>query len=210
MTIPGRFITLEGGEGAGKSTQAKRLAASLEAHGISCLVTREPGGSPGAEDIRSLLVRGTQDRWGAQTETLLLFAARADHVTRRIRPALYEGRWVICDRFIDSTYVYQGVGRGVPTSYIAELEKLVLHGLKPDLTLVLDLPIEIGLSRANARSIEETRFEQFDKEFHARLREAFLDRARNEPSRCVTVDALRSKDDVAAEIWRVVTTRFQL
>ena len=202
MTTSARFITLEGGEGAGKSTQAKRLATSLEARGISCLVTREPGGSPGAEDIRRLLVRGTQDKWDAQTETLLMFAARADHVARTIKPALENGTWVICDRFIDSTYAYQGVGRGVPTSYIAELEKLVLHGLKPDLTLVLDLPIEIGLSRANARSQDETRFEQFDTDFHARLRQAFLDLARSEPSRCMTVDADRSKDDVAAEIWR--------
>jgi dTMP kinase len=109
MTGPARFITLEGGEGAGKSTQAKRLAAALEARGISCLVTREPGGSPGAEDIRRLLVRGEQEKWDPQTETLLLFAARADHVARSIRPALDKGIWVICDRFIDSTYAYQGV-----------------------------------------------------------------------------------------------------
>jgi dTMP kinase len=210
MTGPARFITLEGGEGAGKSTQAKRLAASLEARGISCIVTREPGGSPGAEDIRKLLVRGEQEKWDPQTETLLLFAARADHVARSIRPALDKGIWVICDRFIDSTYAYQGVGRGVPIEFIAELERLVLHGFKPDLTLILDLPVDIGLSRATARGADETRFEQFDRDFHSRLRMAFFDLVRNEPSRCVLIDAGRSADDVASEIWRAVATRYEL
>jgi len=210
MTGPARFITLEGGEGAGKSTQAKRLAAALEARGISCLVTREPGGSPGAEDIRRLLVRGEQEKWDPQTETLLLFAARADHVARSIRPALDKGIWVICDRFIDSTYAYQGVGRGVPIEFIAEFERLVLHGFKPDLTLILDLPVDIGLSRATARGADETRFEQFDRDFHSRLRLAFLDLVRSDPSRCVLIDAGRSADDVASEIWRAVATRYEL
>ena len=153
MAARAGFITLEGGEGAGKSTQAKRLAESLERRGIECLLTREPGGSPGAEVIRRLLVQGERDKWDAKTETLLLFAARADHVSRQIRPALEAGSWVICDRFTDSTYAYQGSGRGVSREFIEKLEALVLDGFAPDVTLVLDVEPRIGLARTSGRAL---------------------------------------------------------
>jgi dTMP kinase len=205
-----RFITLEGGEGAGKSTQARRLAAALEARGIASLVTREPGGSPGAEDIRKLLVNGEPGRWDALTETLLLFAARADHVAHTIRPALDAGKFVICDRFTDSTYAYQGVGRGTPRETIRRVESVVLEDFKPDMTLVLDLPSEAGLQRADTRGGGETRFEKFDAEFHEKLRQAFLDIARRAPDRCTVIDASGSEDDVARAIWDAVSRRFAL
>ena len=172
------FITLEGGEGVGKSTQLRRLANTLERHGRRCVVTREPGGSPGAEEIRALLVNGEPGRWDALTETLLLFAARADHVARTIKPALAQGEFVVCDRFADSTYAYQGVGRDMPRETIRRIESIVLGDFKPDLTFVLDLPAETGLARAHARSVAESRFERFGLEFHERLRQAFLDIAR--------------------------------
>ncbi len=212
MTKPGtgRFITLEGGEGAGKSTQVRRLAAALEARGIVCATTREPGGSPGAEDIRTLLVNGEPGRWDPVTETLLIFAARADHVSRTIRPALAERRWVVCDRFTDSTYAYQGTGRGVPRETIRRIEAVTLGDFKPDFTLVLDLPVELGLARAHGRGAHETRFEKFDQSFHEKLREAFLAIARRSPDRCAVIDASRSEDEVAAEIWKHVKRRFRL
>jgi dTMP kinase len=208
--MAGRFITLEGGEGTGKSTQARRLCASLEARGLPSLVTREPGGSPGAEDIRKLLVNGEPGRWDAMTETLLVFAARADHVARTIRPALEAGRTVVCDRFTDSTYAYQGIGRGTPRETIRRIESVVLEDFRPDLTLVLDLPVETGLARAHSRSSSETRFEKFDGAFHEKLRQAFLDIAGRSPDRCVVVDASGTEDDVAAAIWDAVARRFGL
>lgn len=208
--MSGRFITLEGGEGTGKSTQAKRLAQSLESLGKPVLVTREPGGSPGAEEIRKLIVEGEPGRWDALTEMLLLFAARADHVARTIRPALRSGTFVICDRFTDSTYAYQGAGRDTPRETIRRIESVVLEDFKPDLTLVLDLPVEIGLKRAEARGAAETRFEKFAPDFHERLRQAFLDIARRAPDRCVVIDASGNEDEVAEAIWQAVARRFGL
>jgi dTMP kinase len=213
MTETAHFITLEGGEGAGKSTQAKRLAAALDARGIATLLTREPGGSPGAEVIRKLLVQGERDKWEPETETLLVFAARADHVARRIKPALAEGRWVICDRFIDSTYAYQGVGQGTPVEFIASLEQLVLKGFAPELTLILDIDPEAGLARTSQRAAgarEEARFERFGLAFHKQLRAAFREIASKHPERCVLIDAARPEDDVAESIWSVVSTRFEI
>ncbi len=204
------FITLEGGEGAGKSTQAKRLAERLKAHGVASVLTREPGGSPGAEEIRKLLVEGEPGRWDAMTEALLMFAARADHVARTIRPALASQKWVISDRFTDSTYVYQGFGRGLRAQKITDLEDAVLDGLEPDLTVILDLPVQEGLKRAHARRGEETRFEKFDFDFHKRLREGFLEIAKANPERCVLIDALGPEDEVAERIWREVMIRFGL
>lgn len=203
----GRFITLEGGEGAGKSTQLRRLAARLTARGRDVVATREPGGSPGAEDIRKLLVEGEPGRWPALVETLLIFAARADHVANTIAPALARGAVVLCDRFIDSTYAYQGAGRGLPRETVRRLEAIATPDLKPHLTLVLDLPAEIGLARTKARRHDENRFERFDLGFHERLREAFRDIARKHPDRCALVDAGQSEDAVAAEIWRIVEAR---
>jgi dTMP kinase len=203
-----RFITLEGGEGAGKSTQAKRLVAALEARGVSVCLTREPGGSPGAEQIRKLLVEGEPGRWDALTETLLLFAARADHLVDTIRPALAQGQWVICDRFTDSTYAYQGAGRGVAENAIAGIDAAATGSFKPDLTFILDVPVEQGLSRAGGRGHAETRFERFDRGFHQRLRDYFRSLAAREPGRCLLIDTTAAPDAVAAAIWDVVATRF--
>ncbi|HKX63730.1 MAG TPA: dTMP kinase [Rhizomicrobium sp.] len=208
--MAGRFITLEGGEGTGKSTQIKRLAASLEAKGIPVLATREPGGSPGAEQIRALMVEGEPGRWDAITETLLAYAARADHVARTIGPALLAGRWVISDRFSDSTFAYQGVGRGVPRETIRRIDSAVLDDFAPDLTLVLDLDVTLGLQRAAARGAAENRFEKFGADFHERLRQAFLDIARRNPERCRVIDAGGSEDQVAAAILAAVGRRFDL
>jgi dTMP kinase len=208
--MTGRFITLEGGEGTGKSTQIKRLKAALEAKGIAVLATREPGGSPGAEQIRSLMVEGEPGRWDAITETLLAYAARADHVARTIGPALLEGRWVISDRFNDSTFAYQGVGRGVPRETIRRIDSAVLDDFAPDLTLVLDLDVTVGLQRAAARGAAENRFEKFGADFHEKLRQAFLDIAKRHPERCRVIDAGGSEDEVAEAILAAVSRRFDL
>jgi dTMP kinase len=208
--MSGQFITLEGGEGAGKSTQVKRLAAALGEKGIEALTTREPGGSPGAEEIRGLLVNGAPGRWDALTETLLVYAARADHVKRTIGPALLAGKWVICDRFADSTYAYQGAGRGLQRETIRRIDSVVLDDFKPDLTLMLDLDVETGLKRAGARGEAESRFENFDRDFHERLRQAFLEIARRHPDRCQVINAAENEDAVAAAIWSAVARRFDL
>jgi dTMP kinase len=210
MTQQGRFISFEGGEGAGKSTQARRLAAALEERGVFCVITREPGGSPGAEEIRTLLVNGEPGRWDALTETLLLYAARADHVARTIKPALAQGHWAICDRFTDSTYAYQGAGRGVDRETVRRIEAVAIGDFKPDCTFILDLPAEEGLKRANARASTESRFEQFDIGFHERLRQAFLDIARRAPDRCRVIDASADENTVAEAIWKAVAARFAL
>jgi dTMP kinase len=210
MKTPARFITLEGGEGAGKSTQARKLAAALKRSGIACVTTREPGGSPGGEEIRNLIVHGKPARWDTLTETLLLFAARADHVARTIKPALAKGRWVICDRFTDSTFAYQGAGRGLARETIRRLESIVLDDFAPDLTFVLDLPVEDGLARTQARGQGATRFESFDGAFHERLRRAFLAIARRSRDRCVVIDASADENAVAAVIWQTVAKRFKL
>jgi dTMP kinase len=208
--MTGRFITLEGGEGTGKSTQIKRLATALEAKGIPVLATREPGGSSGAEQIRKLMVEGEPGRWDAITETLLAYAARADHVARTIGPALLAGTWVISDRFNDSTFAYQGVGRGVPRETIRRIDAAVLDDFAPDLTLVLDLDVKLGLERAMARSGAENRFEKFGGDFHEKLRQAFLDIAKRSPDRCRVIDAGGTEDAVAEAILTAVCRRFDL
>jgi dTMP kinase len=205
-----QFITLEGGEGTGKSTQAKKLAAKLKERGIESIVTREPGGSPGAEQIRELLVHGEPGRWSALTETLLVFAARIDHIERTIKPSLAAGKWVISDRFTDSTYAYQGVARGTDREIIRRVQSAAIGDFKPNLTLVLDLPVAVGLERAKARSGNENRFEQFNAEFHEKLRQAFLDIAKRNGDRCVLIDATGSEDQVAELIWQTVAKRFSL
>ena len=203
----GRFITFEGGEGAGKSTQVRILAERLRDSGLEVVATREPGGSPGAEAIRQLLVTGATDRWSASAETLLVYAARRDHIERMINPALERGAWVVCDRFADSPRAYQGTAGGADPALITALERHVLDGLKPDLTLVLDLPVETGLARAAARREGETRFEDKGAAFHERLREAFLQIARAEPERCAVIDAAGSADAVEAAVWAAVQAR---
>ena len=203
----GRFITFEGGEGAGKSTQLKRLVARLEASGREVVATREPGGSPGAESIRELVLKGSADRWSPVTETLLMYAARRDHVERVIRPALARGAWVVCDRFADSTRAYQGAAGGVDPALIAAMETYVLEETRPDLTLIFDMPVEVGLERAHARAGSEMRFESKGLAFHQRLREGFLAIARAEPGRCAIVDAKGTLDEVEAEVWAAVQSR---
>ncbi len=185
----GRFITIEGGEGAGKSTQAGLLVDSLTRAGITALRTREPGGAPGAEEIRRLLVEGDPARWDAPSEALLMVAARRSHLTATIWPALERGEWVVCDRFADSTLAYQGYGGGVPLAELEALHRMIAGDFMPDLTLILDLPVELGLKRAAARSGGEKRFERMDRGFHERLRQGFLDIARREPRRCVVISA---------------------
>ena len=202
-----RFITLEGGEGAGKSTQARRLAARLEEKGHKVLITREPGGSPGAETIRKLIVSGDAGRWTPKAEALLIFAAREDHLARTIRPALDRGEWVICDRFIDSTRAYQGAAQGLDRQVIDILSEIVIGDDMPALTLMLDLPVEAGLERAGKRAGEgsaEDRYEKMEVQFHQTLRQAFLDIAAAEPGRCAVIDAARNEEEVAAAIWAEV------
>ena len=203
----GRFITFEGGEGAGKSTQLKRLVARLEAAGREVVATREPGGSPGAESIRDLVLKGAADRWSPVTETLLMYAARRDHVERIIRPALERGAWVVCDRFADSTRAYQGAAGGVDPAFIAAMETYVLEHTRPDLTLIFDMPVDVGLQRAHERAGSEMRFESKGLAFHERLREGFLAIARAEPDRCAIVDASGTLDDVEAAVWAAIESR---
>lgn len=200
----GYFITLEGGEGAGKSTQARRLALALAAAGVPVLRTREPGGAPGAERIRDLLL--SPGSWDSLTEAMLHFAARREHVVRSIRPMLEAGAWVICDRFADSTLAYQGAGQGLAFETWARLCDLTLEGLQPDLTLILDLPVEAGLARAAARSTAD-RYEKLGADFHARIRAGFADIARREPTRCVVLDAARDAEAVYASITETLRQR---
>jgi len=185
----GRFITIEGGEGAGKSTQTRLLLAALERAGIVVRGTREPGGSPNAEAIRRLLLEGDGERWDAAGEALLLTAARHDHVIRLIEPSLAQGIWVVSDRFADSTLAYQGYGKGLPLADLEALHRFALGGLAPDLTLTLDLPAEIGLARAAARGSAADRFERLDPGFHERLRQGFRRIAAENAARCVLIDA---------------------
>lgn len=207
--MAGRFITLEGGEGAGKSTQAAALAKRLGALGIEAVLTREPGGSPGAEVVREILLSGAAKPLGPQAEALLFAAARRDHVDSLIAPALAAGKWVVCDRFINSTRVYQGVLGEAGQSFVRALERLTVGDMMPDLTLVLDLPAEVGLARAGARRAGGTadRFEGEGLGFHQRLNAAFRDIAAQEPQRCAVIDAHREPAAVAADIWARVEER---
>jgi dTMP kinase len=200
----GRFITLEGGEGAGKSTQIVRLAERLRNAGLDVVTTREPGGTPGAEAIRELIVNGDVARWDAMTETLLVNAARADHVARVIRPALEDGDWVVSDRYADSTFAYQGAGKGVAIEPLMALHHAATGELWPDLTLVIDVPVDIGLERAAARRGGATRFEGHDRDFHERIGNAFRDRAAADPARVRLIDGSASIDAVTAAIWTEV------
>lgn len=204
---PGRFITLEGGEGAGKSTQIAGLAKRLEEVGIDVISTREPGGAPGADTIRSILVSGATDRWDPMSEALLNFASRREHLLRTIWPELERGHWVLSDRFADSTMAYQGYGHGLDRRDIAGLYRLCVGATKPDLTLILDLPVEAGLARAAGRQGGEDRYERMDVAFHHRLRDGFLEIARREPERCVVIDASGDVDRVHAAIADAVRQR---
>jgi len=203
----GRFITIEGGEGAGKSTQVDLLVAALTRAGIAAQRTREPGGSEGAEAIRRLLLEGADERWDAISETLLFYAARREHVTRLIAPALDRGTWVVCDRFADSTIAYQGYGRGLPLGELRALHRFALGDFAPDLTLILDVPVAEGLARAARRSGNADRFERLDAAFHERLRQGFQQIAAADPQRCVVIDASGAVENVHREVLSTVATR---
>jgi dTMP kinase len=206
----GRFISFEGGEGSGKSTQIRKLAARFEKGKLPAILTREPGGSPGAEVIRHLLMSGMGKLLGAEAETLLFAAARDDHVRTVIQPALAKGIWVLCDRFSDSTRAYQGrVGRVEP-AILNAMERVTIGDLKPDLTIILDVPVEVGLKRAAARrgGAAPDRFESEDIKFHQDLRDAYREIAASEPARCVLVDADGDPDTVAARVWTALRTHF--
>jgi dTMP kinase len=203
----GRFITLEGGEGAGKSTQIARLKAWLEGRGHRVTATREPGGSPGAEMIRKLLVEGPVERWDGTTEALLHFAARREHLRSTVWPALKRGEWVVSDRFADSTLAYQGYGHGIERKIFEQLYEVAAGAFRPDLTIILDLPIEIGLKRAAERRGTETRYESLPRDFHTRVRSGFLEIAAREPKRCIVIDATGTVDAIAQAIADAVSDR---
>ena len=213
-----RFITLEGGEGAGKTTQARLLVERLGRAGIMAVATREPGGAPGAEEIRGLLVSGEAGRWQAMTETLLHTAARVEHVTHLVRPSLAAGTWVVSDRYVDSTLAYQGAAQNVGPDAVKTLHSIALGGLMPDLTLVLDMEPEAGLARARSRAAPgsagpgaaEDRYERMGLAFHRRLRAAFLDIAAAEPGRCAVVGADGDVETVSDRLWAAVADRFGL
>jgi len=203
----GRFITFEGGEGVGKSTQIHRLADLLRRRGHDVLVTREPGGSLGAEAVRHVLLSGAAEEFGVRMEAMLFAAARSDHVEEVIRPAIDQGTIVLCDRFMDSSRVYQGVTGNLEPQFIRNLERIAINGMTPDLTLVLDLPVETGLRRAKARENKDAVPDRFEKEelsTHEKRREAFLELTQKEPDRCKLIDASRSQDGVALAILAAV------
>ena len=210
--MSGRFITFEGGEGAGKSTQIERLARRLEARGAEVVTTREPGGSARAERIRAALLAGGAKPLGRLAEALLFSAARHDHLEAKIRPALARGAFVLSDRFADSTRAYQGGEGELDPKLLSGLERIVVEATKPDLTLILDVPVKIGLARAAARrqsrAEDVDRFEAEDMRFHERLREAFLAIARAEPERCIVIDASAGPDIVEERVWAAVEGRF--
>jgi dTMP kinase len=203
----GRFITFEGGEGVGKSTQIHRLAKVLRRRGLDVVVTREPGGSQGAEAVRNVLLSGAAEEFGVRMEALLFAAARSDHIEEVIRPAIEEGAIVLCDRFMDSSRVYQGVTGNLEPQFVNHLERIAVNGMTPDLTLVLDLPAETGLKRAKLREGKNAAPDRFEKEelaTHEKRREAFVDLTRSEPDRCKLIDAAQAEDVVALAILNAV------
>lgn len=204
----GRFITLEGGEGAGKSTQLALVCEILRGAALEVIATREPGGTARAEEIRSLLLTKTNEPMPPASELLLMFAARATHLENAIKPALARGAWVVCDRFTDASYAYQGAGRGMPVEHIRALETIVQGDLKPDLTILLDAPVDVGMQRARQRNAAQhtdaDRFEAEQSAFFERVRGAYLDIAAREPQRVRVIDASRSIERVSAEVHAVV------
>lgn len=203
----GRFITFEGGEGAGKSTQLALLADALEHKGLTVRRTREPGGSPGAEAIRELLLHGPDHGWRALTEALLHFAARHEHVEGVVHPALADGQWVLSDRFADSTLAYQGYGLGLPRETVESLYRIVLGDFAPDLTLILDVPAEVGMARIGERAPAGDRYERMDRAFHERLQRGFREIAGADPERCVLIDASGAPEAVHRRVLKALSER---
>ena len=208
--VKGRFITLEGGEGSGKSTQTRLLKEQLEKQGLDVVLTREPGGSQGAEEIRNLLVNGDVARWDGMTEALLNFAARRDHLVKTVWPALEAGKWVISDRFADSTIAYQGYGHGLDLKSLYQLWDVAVDGFKPDLTFVLNLPVATGLARALGRGAGEDRYEKMQMQFHQSLQTGFLEIAKNDPERCCVIDANRAIEEIQQDLMTHLRTRLGL
>lgn len=202
--MKGKFITLEGGEASGKSTNIHFIAEYLKSRQIPYVLTHEPGGTPLAEELRKFLLQNHEEKIAPKTELLLMFASRAQHLAEVIIPALESGKWVICSRFTDSTYAYQGYGRGVPLDDIAALEKVVQGSLQPDLTLLLDLPVEVALERANKRGLLD-RIEQEDRAFFERIRNAYLTRAEQFPKRFKVIDASQPLEQVQAQIFQALS-----
>lgn len=205
--FPGKFITLEGGDGSGKSTQARMLSEFLADKSINTLLTREPGGAPGADEIRELILTGEPDRWDAVGETLLFYASRRNHLRLTVWPALEKGQWVISDRFADSTMAYQGYGNQLGEDVVQQVHDFAVGKFKPDLTFIFDMPAEEGLRRTDDRLHNEDRFEKMDIAFHERLRDGFLDIARKNPDRCIVIDATKPIDSIQAELRRIIQER---
>lgn len=210
--MAGQFITFEGGEGAGKTTQAKMLADALDKVGVETILTREPGGTFGAESIRKLVLEGTDDRWSGMTELLLMYAARLDHVEKLIKPALERGAWVICDRFSDSSLAYQGYARDLGAERVKAVHDVVMEGFNPDLTLVFDMDVYLSLKRVETRAAQDdevlSRFDKAGQAFHITIREAFLDIAKTEPDRVKVVDADGSRQAVHSRILNALTAKY--
>jgi len=202
--LTGKFISFEGGDGAGKSTQLSLLSADLEARGRRVVLTREPGGTRLSEKIRNWVLHES-DALCKQAELLLIFAARAQHISEVIRPALVRGDWVLCDRFTDASYAYQGGGRGIPVGFIQQIEAVSTEGVRPDLTLLLDLPVKKGIERSVGRGQGSDRFEEQDLEFKGRVRQAYLDRQNDEPNRIRIINATKSVEAVHAQVWSLVS-----
>jgi len=207
-TLRGKFITFEGGEGSGKSTQIRYLFEAIKKAGQFVITTREPGGAPSAEQIRTLLVTGDIDRWQPMTEALLNYAARVEHVAQTVEPALNAGTWVLSDRFADSTIAYQGYGHGINLQKLADLHQIVLGDFKPDLTIILDLSVKDGLCRAINRGDSEDRYERMGSDFHNRLRDGFLEIANAETDRCVIIDATKSINVVRQSVLFAMYSKF--
>ena len=207
-TLRGKFITFEGGEGSGKSTQIRYLFEAIKKAGQFVITTREPGGAPSAEQIRTLLVTGDIDRWQPMTEALLNYAARIEHVSQTVEPALNAGTWVLSDRFADSTIAYQGYGHGINLQKLADLHQIVLGDFKPDLTIILDLSVKDGLRRAIIRGDSEDRYERMGSDFHNRLRDGFLEIANAETNRCVIIDATKSINVVRQSVLFAMYSKF--
>jgi len=210
LVFQGRFITVEGGEGVGKSTQCGHLLELLKSFGIDAILTREPGGSDGADQIRQMLVTGQEDRWDALSEALLLFAARRDHVNRTIIPALETGVWVVSDRFYDSTLAYQGYGHGIDLDFLNLLNQRVNGDLEPEITFILDAPSKIGVARALERGGAENRYERFINEFHEKARRGFIEIASTQSRRCRLIDATKAIDVIKREISELLIKHFNL
>tara|TARA_B100001540_G_scaffold136961_1_gene121728 strand:- start:401 stop:1039 length:639 start_codon:yes stop_codon:yes gene_type:complete len=208
--IAPKFITFEGGEGAGKSTQVDRLSNAFKKQNIPLITTREPGGSDGAEAIRGLLVSGKPNRWQPKTELLLHYAARIEHISNLLKPSLDNGKWVISDRFADSTFAYQGFGHGIDLRHLTNIHAFAVEKYKPDCSILLDLTVQEGLSRAKAREIDEDRYEQMGHDFHERVRSGFLEMSAKEPDRFIVIDGSQPVDYVALKVIESINKRFDL